>query len=52
LETRRKHHHTGQRRGNGFPPYYKLGENTLTHLDLDGNVITGDLADDYVLKKQ
>ena len=36
----------------GFPPYYKLGENTLTHLDMDGNVITGDLADDYVLKKQ
>jgi len=36
----------------GFPPYYKLGENTLTHLDLEGNIITGDLADDYVLKKQ
>ena len=36
----------------GFPPYYKLGENTLTHLDLEGNIITGDLADDYVLKKR
>jgi len=32
--------------------YYKLGENTLTHLDLEGNIITGDLADHYVLKKQ
>ncbi|MDR1858094.1 MAG: copper resistance protein NlpE [Treponema sp.] len=36
----------------GFPPYYKLGENTLTHLDLEGNIITGELADDYILKKQ
>jgi uncharacterized lipoprotein NlpE involved in copper resistance len=36
----------------GFPPYYKLGENTLTHLDLEGNIITGDLADHYILKKQ
>jgi len=35
-----------------FPSYYKLGENTLTHLDLDGNAITGELADDYVLKKE
>ena len=36
----------------GFPPYYKLGENTLTHLDLEGNIITGELADNYVLTKQ
>ena len=35
-----------------FPPYYKVGENTLTHLDIEGNIITGDLADDYVLRKQ
>ena len=39
-------------KGDGFPPYYKVGENTLTHLDLEGNVITGELADMYVLKKQ
>ena len=36
----------------GFPSYYKVGENTLTHLDLAGNIITGDLADMYVLHKQ
>jgi uncharacterized lipoprotein NlpE involved in copper resistance len=36
----------------GFPPYYKVGENTLTHLDLEGNIITGDLADMYILHKQ
>lgn len=30
---------------------YKVGENTLTMLDRDGNAITGDLADMYVLKK-
>jgi len=35
-----------------FPPYYKVGKNTLTHLDLAGNIITGDLADMYVLHKQ
>ena len=35
-----------------FPRYYKLGENTLTHLDLEGNIITGELADNYILKKQ
>ena len=31
--------------------YYKVGENTLTVLDIKGNVITGDLADLYILKK-
>jgi len=35
-----------------FPPYYKLGENTLTHLDMEGNVITGEFADNYILQKQ
>jgi uncharacterized lipoprotein NlpE involved in copper resistance len=35
----------------GFPPYYKVGENTLTQLDLEGNIITGDLADMYILHK-
>jgi uncharacterized lipoprotein NlpE involved in copper resistance len=35
-----------------FPPYYKLGENILIQLDLEGNVITGELADHYILKKQ
>jgi len=35
-----------------FPSYYKVGENTLTQLDLEGNVITGDLADLYILRKQ
>jgi len=35
-----------------FPPYYKVGENTLTHLDLAGNIVTGNLADMYILHKQ
>jgi uncharacterized lipoprotein NlpE involved in copper resistance len=30
---------------------YKVGENTLTHLDADGRVITGELAEYYVLVK-
>lgn len=30
---------------------YKVGENTLTHLDQDGNPITGELAGRYVLQK-
>ncbi|MCG2417964.1 copper resistance protein NlpE [Aequorivita sp. F47161] len=30
---------------------FKVGENQLTMLDLDGNVVTGDLADFYILKK-
>jgi uncharacterized lipoprotein NlpE involved in copper resistance len=34
-----------------FPKYYKLGKNTLTQLDLEGNVITGNLANNYILKK-
>jgi len=30
---------------------YFVGENTLTMLDMDGNKITGDLADKYILRK-
>jgi len=37
----------------GDPPkYYKLGEKALIHLDIEGNIITGELANDYILKKQ
>ena len=36
---------------NEYPTKYKVGENKLIQLDLDGNVITGELADDYVLLK-
>jgi len=36
----------------GSPSKYFVGENTLTQLDMDGNKITGDLADMYILKKQ
>ncbi|MHA7942288.1 copper resistance protein NlpE N-terminal domain-containing protein [Formosa sp. 3Alg 14/1] len=31
---------------------YLVGEHTLTHLDLSGKKITGDLADNYILKQQ
>jgi len=34
------------------PIYYKLGEKALIHLDIEGNIITGQLANDYILKKQ
>jgi uncharacterized lipoprotein NlpE involved in copper resistance/heat shock protein HslJ len=34
------------------PLAYKVGENMLWHLGMDGNVITGDLAENYVLRKQ
>lgn len=33
------------------PNKYFVGENTLTQLDMDGNKITGDTADLYILKK-
>lgn len=33
------------------PDHFFVGENTLTQLDRDGNRITGDLADKYILKK-
>lgn len=35
----------------GKPYLYKVGENTLTQLDLDGYPITGKLAQMYILKK-
>jgi uncharacterized lipoprotein NlpE involved in copper resistance len=34
------------------PNRYLVGENTLTQLDMEGNKITGNMADQYVLKKQ
>jgi len=37
---------------NAFPVYYQVGENTLTQLDLEGNKITGELADKYILRKE
>ena len=33
------------------PMQYQVGENTLRQLDMDGEVITGDLAEMYVLRK-
>jgi uncharacterized lipoprotein NlpE involved in copper resistance len=35
----------------GSPSQYKVGENRLIQLDMEGNVITGDLAEKYVLTK-
>lgn len=34
------------------PNKYKVGENVLIHLDSAGNQITGDLAENYKLKKK
>lgn len=34
------------------PTMYLVGENKLTQLDMEGNPITGNLADKYVLTKQ
>ena len=34
------------------PGKYKVGENRIWHLDRDGNVIEGDLAERYILVKQ
>jgi uncharacterized lipoprotein NlpE involved in copper resistance len=34
-----------------YPPYYETASNRLIQLDMQGNRITGDLADLYVLKK-
>jgi len=34
-----------------FPPYYRVGENHLLQLDMKGKIITGKLADLYILKK-
>jgi uncharacterized lipoprotein NlpE involved in copper resistance len=36
---------------NEFPPHYKVGEKTLTQLDMEGKPISGSLADHYVLRK-
>jgi uncharacterized lipoprotein NlpE involved in copper resistance len=33
------------------PPYYIVGENQLIQLDMEGNPITGEHADMYILKK-
>jgi uncharacterized lipoprotein NlpE involved in copper resistance len=33
------------------PNQYKVGENRIWHLDINGEIITGDLADHYVLIK-
>lgn len=32
--------------------HYKVGENQLFHLDSEGKIITGNLAENYILKKQ
>jgi uncharacterized lipoprotein NlpE involved in copper resistance len=37
---------------NNVPQFYQVGENMLRQLDLDGKVITGDLAEMYVLRKE
>jgi uncharacterized lipoprotein NlpE involved in copper resistance len=34
-----------------FPRYYAVGENILIQLDMNGNLISGSLADEYVLRK-
>lgn len=36
---------------NGSPAKYKVGENRLTQLDMNGEIITGDLATMYIFKK-
>jgi len=37
---------------NDTPPYYKVAENKLFQLDMNGKPISGKLADMYVLKKE
>ena len=34
-----------------FPTMYKVCENSLLQLDLEGNVVTGEIADKYILRK-
>ncbi|MDR1609916.1 MAG: copper resistance protein NlpE [Candidatus Symbiothrix sp.] len=34
-----------------WPPYYKAGADKLIQLDMEGNLITGELADKYELTK-
>ena len=36
---------------NEVPSQYKVGENKLTQLDMEGNAIIGSLANNYILKK-
>ena len=38
--------------GKGGPSQYKVGENQLIQLDMEGKIITGDLAEKYVLTRQ
>lgn len=38
--------------GEEKPNSYMVGNNELYHLDVDGNRITGELADQYILRKQ
>ncbi len=38
--------------GEEAPNKYFVGENQLYHLDMDGNRITGDMADHYILRKR
>ena len=33
------------------PPYFRVGEGKLTQLDMYGNLVTGELADNYILTK-
>jgi hypothetical protein len=35
-----------------FPPYYRVMSNKLIQLDSNGKVITGDMAENYELKKR
>jgi len=35
-----------------IPPYYLVGENSLTQLNMEGVKIAGELADNYILKKE
>jgi uncharacterized lipoprotein NlpE involved in copper resistance len=37
--------------GQGGPSQYKVGENQLIQLDMEGKVIEGDLAEMFILKK-
>jgi uncharacterized lipoprotein NlpE involved in copper resistance len=34
------------------PPHYQVGENFLRQLDLQGRVISGSLAENYILRKE
>lgn len=38
--------------GNESPSKYKVGENKIIQLDMNGNQITGNLSDKYILTKQ